>query len=231
YGAGHQNKLQADQRNIVWNSKRGFTIRRPDYDHIGLLYCQNNSNTTSSVRKHIMKGRTEILFYSVLTLPVLQRSDRGRYTAGSTVHPPEGQRMGLSWRPTWAEILSPGPLNSKPFLPLRLKDGMVAAERCSRYRVNESSLVIRDVAEEDAGRYTVLVRNKAYGLYRNLTLTLVVNARPQIGEKAVTSPDPAPVPRGSRKALHCTSQGVPSPRIHWQWHPCPADGLLAARRA
>ncbi|KAG7273925.1 hypothetical protein CRUP_011061, partial [Coryphaenoides rupestris] len=35
-----KNKLQADQRNIVWNSKRGFTIRRPDYDHIGLLYCQ-----------------------------------------------------------------------------------------------------------------------------------------------------------------------------------------------
>jgi len=54
---------------------------------------------------------------------------------------------------------------------------MVATEQCSRYRVNGSSLVIRDVAEEDAGRYTVLVRNQAYGLYRNLTLTLVVNGR------------------------------------------------------
>ena len=59
----------------------------------------------------------------------------------------------------------------------RLKDGMVAAERCSRYRVNQSSLVIRDVAEEDAGKYTVLVGNQEHGLYRNLTLTLVVNGR------------------------------------------------------
>lgn len=57
----------------------------------------------------------------------------------------------------------------------RLKDGKVAAEQCSRYRVNSESLEIRDVAEEDAGKYTVLVRNKEHGLYQNLTLTLTVN--------------------------------------------------------
>lgn len=38
-----------------------------------------------------------------------------------------------------------------------------------------NSLVIRDVAEEDAGKYTVLVRNQEHRLYQNLTLTLVVN--------------------------------------------------------
>lgn len=37
------------------------------------------------------------------------------------------------------------------------------------------SLEIRDVAEEDAGKYTVLVRNQEHGLYQNLTLTLTVN--------------------------------------------------------
>lgn len=65
------------------------------------------------------------------------------------------------------------------FFTNRLKDGMVAAEQCSRYRMDGNSLIIRDVAEEDAGKYTVLVRIQEHGLYQNLTLTLVVN-----GEKA-----------------------------------------------
>lgn len=57
----------------------------------------------------------------------------------------------------------------------RLKDGMVAAEQCSRYHMDGSSLVIRDVAEEDAGQYTVLAGIREHGLLQNLTLTLVVN--------------------------------------------------------
>ena len=61
------------------------------------------------------------------------------------------------------------------YLSDRLKDGKVAAEQCSRYHMDMNSLVIRDVAEEDAGKYTVLVRIQEHGLYQNLTLTLVVN--------------------------------------------------------
>lgn len=57
----------------------------------------------------------------------------------------------------------------------RLKDGTVAAEQCSRYHINGSSLVIRDVAEEDGGEYTVLARIREHGLLQNLTLKLVVN--------------------------------------------------------
>lgn len=57
----------------------------------------------------------------------------------------------------------------------RLKDGMVAAEQCSRYHVDGYSLVIRDVAEEDAGIYTILTGIQQYGLQQNLTTTLVVN--------------------------------------------------------
>lgn len=38
-----------------------------------------------------------------------------------------------------------------------------------------TSLVIRDIAEEDAGKYTVLVRIQQHALYQNLTLTLLVN--------------------------------------------------------
>ena len=55
---------------------------------------------------------------------------------------------------------------------------MAAAERCSRYHVDGTSLVIRDVAEEDAGKYTMLVGIQAHGLFQNLTLSLVVNGNP-----------------------------------------------------
>lgn len=57
----------------------------------------------------------------------------------------------------------------------RLKDGMVAAEQCSRYHVDGYSLVIRDVAEEDAGVYTILTGIQQFGLHQNLTLQLVLN--------------------------------------------------------
>lgn len=59
----------------------------------------------------------------------------------------------------------------------RLKDGMVADEQCSRYHVSGHSLVIRDVAEEDAGVYTILARIQQFGLHQNLTLSLVVNGK------------------------------------------------------
>lgn len=59
----------------------------------------------------------------------------------------------------------------------RLKDGMVAAEQCSRYHVDGYSLVIRDVAEEDAGVYTILTRIQQFDLHQNLTLSLVVKCK------------------------------------------------------
>ncbi|KAG7255054.1 hypothetical protein CRUP_017122, partial [Coryphaenoides rupestris] len=72
----------------------------------------NNSNTTSSVRKHIMKGRTEILFYSVLTLPVLQRSDRGRYTCRVTSGP----------KAKWVSKVNVH-VYDRPFIRLRARNG------------------------------------------------------------------------------------------------------------
>ena len=63
---------------------------------------------------------------------------------------------------------------------------MLAAEQCSRYRIHGNSLVIRDVAEEDAGKYTVLAQIKEHALYKNLTLTLVVN-----GEKHRLTSNPS----------------------------------------
>lgn len=81
----------------------------------------------------------------------------------------------------------------------RLKDGMLAAEQCSRYRIDGNSLVIRDVAEEDAGKYTVLAQIKEHGLYKNLTLTLVVT-----GEKhGLISNPPATAGSVTEQGINC----------------------------
>ncbi|XP_049913306.1 vascular endothelial growth factor receptor 1 isoform X1 [Epinephelus moara] len=299
--------LSPDQRNIIWNSKQGFTIRTPTFYYIGLFYCQtitngithksrvyfihrpvsnimevylNSSgpvqalkgerlvmnctatgelntrvnitwdypgkiNNTGSTYKRLLKHRTHMLFYNILTIPKLQRSDRGLYTCRVTSGENTKQqqvtvtvydRPFIRLKPRHESVMEvqAGQKSYRISPKLRaypapeviwLKDGKAAAEQCSRYHMDGSSLVIRDVAEEDAGKYTVLVRNQEHGLFQNLTLTLVVKVSPQIGEKAVSLQDPGSVPRGSRQALHCTSHGVPPPHIQWLWHPCPSKGL------
>ncbi|XP_074549485.1 vascular endothelial growth factor receptor 1 isoform X2 [Halichoeres trimaculatus] len=208
-------------------------------------------NNTGSTFKRLLKHRTHMLFYNILTIPKLQRSDRGLYTCRVTSGENTKQQKVtvtvydhpfIRLKPRHGSVMEvqAGQKSYRITPKLRafptpeviwLKDGMVAAEQCSRYHIDGNSLVIRDVAEEDAGKYTVLVRIQEHGLYQNLTLTLVVNVRPQIGEKAVSPQDPGSVPQGSRQALHCTSHGVPPPHIQWLWHPCPPKGLPAAPQA
>lgn len=57
----------------------------------------------------------------------------------------------------------------------RLKDGIAAVKKCSRYHRDGRSLVIQDVTEDDAGVYTVLAGIQKFGLYQNLTISLAVN--------------------------------------------------------
>uniref|UniRef100_A0A3P8TQT1 receptor protein-tyrosine kinase n=1 Tax=Amphiprion percula TaxID=161767 RepID=A0A3P8TQT1_AMPPE len=299
--------LSPDRRNILWSSKRGFTIRTPTFFYIGLFFCQTvidgvkhksriyfvhrpvsnitevylntsgpmqalkgerlvlnctataelntrvnitwdypgKSNNAGSTSKRLLRHQTHMLFYSILTIPKLHRSDRGLYTCRVTSGDQSKQQkvtvvvydrpfIRLKPRNGSVVVVQSGQKSYKISPKLKafpapeviwLKDGMVAAEQCSRYHMEGNSLIIRDVAEEDAGKYTMLVRIQEHGLYQNLTLTLAVNVSPQIGEKAVSLQDPGSVPRGSRQALHCTSHGVPPPHIQWLWHPCPPKGL------
>ncbi|XP_076014307.1 vascular endothelial growth factor receptor 1 isoform X2 [Genypterus blacodes] len=208
-------------------------------------------NNTGSVTKRILNNKTHLLFYSILTIPRLQRTDRGLYTCSVTsggklkqekVTVSVYDRPFIRLKPRHGAVLKAqaGQKSYRISPKLKafptpeviwLKDGKVAAEQCSRYHMDDNSLVIRDVAEEDAGTYTVLVRIQEHRLFQNLTLKLDVNVSPQIGEKAVSLQDPGSVPQGSRQALHCTSRGFPPPNIHWLWHPCPTKGLSAAPRA
>ncbi|KAK7879036.1 hypothetical protein WMY93_030789 [Mugilogobius chulae] len=300
-------RVSPDERNILWDSTIGFTVRSPTLFYTGAFFCETSrdgaslksriyfvhrpvsnilevylnssgsvqalkgerlvlnctatgelntrvnitwdypgkNNSFHSITKRIQKHRTHVLFYSILTIPNLQYSDRGQYScrvsSGDKVKHQDVpvtiyDHPFIRLKPRHGCLIETevGQKSYKISPKLRafpvpeviwLKDGRVAAEQCSRYHLQGHSLVIRDVAEEDAGKYTILVRNQEHGLCQNLTLTLVVKVKPQIGEKAVSLQDPGPVPQGSRQSLHCTSHGIPPPHIHWSWHPCPVKGL------
>ncbi|XP_037312209.2 vascular endothelial growth factor receptor 1 isoform X2 [Pungitius pungitius] len=220
-----------------WNTRVNIT-----WDYPG------KKKNTSSTYKRLLMQQTHMLFYNILTIPKLQTSDRGRYTCRVTSGKNTKQqkvtvsvydRPFIRLKPQHGSVMEvqKGEKSYRISPNLRafpvpevvwMKDGKVAADQCSRYHMDGTSLVIRDVAEEDAGKYTVLVRIQEHRLYQNLTLTLVVKVSPQIGEKAVSLHDPGSVPRGSRQALHCTTHGVPPPHIQWLWHPCPSKGLCVS---
>ncbi|XP_055784468.1 vascular endothelial growth factor receptor 1-like isoform X1 [Salvelinus fontinalis] len=217
-----------------WNSRVSIS-----WDYPG------QANRSAIVSRWIMASKFHMVFYSILSIPKLHRSDRGLYICRVTSGPVSREtnvsvtvydRPFIRLKPRQGAVVEAhaGQKSYRLSPKLRafpapeviwLKDGKVAAEECSRYHVDGNSLVIRDVAEEDAGKYTILVGIQEHRLYQNLTLSLVVNVSPGIGEKAVSVQDPGSVPRGSRQALHCTSHGVPPPHITWLWHPCPPKGL------
>uniref|UniRef100_A0A8C6TEL3 Vascular endothelial growth factor receptor 3 n=1 Tax=Neogobius melanostomus TaxID=47308 RepID=A0A8C6TEL3_9GOBI len=78
------------------------------------------------------------------------------------------------------------------------------------------ALEIKDVCQEDAGVYTVVLKNSAARLEQRLNITLVVNVVPQIHEKEVAEPS-SPYPSGSSQILTCTAFGLPAPSVSWHW--------------
>ncbi|CAJ0954887.1 unnamed protein product [Ranitomeya imitator] len=100
------------------------------------------------------------------------------------------------------------------------KNNLLAADKCARYIIHNDVLTIKDVAEEDAGEYTVSLKLKQWNLIKNVTMILIVNVKPQIYENSMTILEPQPYTLGSRQTLTCTVYGVPPPRITWTWHPC-----------
>ncbi|XP_028815749.1 vascular endothelial growth factor receptor 3 isoform X2 [Denticeps clupeoides] len=111
------------------------------------------------------------------------------------------------------------------------KDGKLINRRpeFKRMRAHHHMLEIRDVCEQDSGNYTVVMKNVAASLEKQLSLTFVVNVPPQICEKKVVAPT-NPYPRGTRQTLTCTAYGVPTPTtITWKWRPWSPCGLNSSR--
>uniref|UniRef100_A0A452H3Y9 Vascular endothelial growth factor receptor 1 n=1 Tax=Gopherus agassizii TaxID=38772 RepID=A0A452H3Y9_9SAUR len=181
------------------------------------------------------------IFYSILVVDKVRDIDKGQYTChvksgpsvksvNTTVHVYDKTFITLKHRRKSVLEAVAGRKSYRLSMKVKafpspevvwLKDGLPAAEKCARYMVKDYSLIIRDVAEEDAGNYTITLSIRQWNLYKNLTVTLIVNVKPQIYEKAVSSfPDPNLYLLGSKQVLTCTVYGIPQPTITWIWHPC-----------
>nr|XP_008165680.1 vascular endothelial growth factor receptor 1 isoform X1 [Chrysemys picta bellii] len=215
----------------AWNTRVQMTWSYP-----------GEANHRASITNRIGQRNTDAnIFYSILVVDKVRDIDKGQYTChvksgpsvksvNTTVHVYDKTFITLKHRRKSVLEAVAGRKSYRLSMKVKafpspevvwLKDGLPAAEKCARYVVKDYSLIIRDVAEEDAGNYTITLSIRQWNLYKNLTVTLIVNVKPQIYEKAVSSfPDPNLYLLGSKQVLTCTVYGIPQPTITWIWHPC-----------
>ncbi|XP_074456304.1 vascular endothelial growth factor receptor kdr-like isoform X1 [Larus michahellis] len=102
------------------------------------------------------------------------------------------------------------------------KDGKLIKDNQTCYEPDpiKYRLGIRDVRPKHAGNYTIVLSNAKYGLYKNLTMQLVVTERPKIYEKETDFDKIERVELRSKHKIQCTVSGNPDPKIEWKWQPC-----------
>ncbi|XP_069323843.1 vascular endothelial growth factor receptor 1 isoform X2 [Eulemur rufifrons] len=199
-------------------------------------------NKRASIRRRIDQSNSDAnVFYSVLTIDNVQNKDKGLYTCqvksgpsfrsvNTSVRIYEKAFITVQHRKQQVLETVAGKRSYRLSMKVKafpspevvwLKDGLPATEKSARYLAHGYSLIIKDVTAEDAGDYTILLGIKQSNVFKNLTATLIVNVKPQIYEKALSSfPDPPLYLLGSRQILTCTVYGIPQPTIKWFWHPC-----------
>uniref|UniRef100_A0A8C3GRI7 receptor protein-tyrosine kinase n=1 Tax=Cairina moschata TaxID=8855 RepID=A0A8C3GRI7_CAIMO len=215
----------------AWNTRVQMTWTYP-----------GQTKKRGSITQRIDRRNTEAnIFYSILVVDRVRDIDKGQYachvksgpsikSVNTTVLVYDKMFINLKRRRKTALEAVAGRKSYRLSMKVKafpspeviwLKDGLPAAEKCARYMVKDYSLIIKDVAEEDAGNYTIILSIRQWNLSKNLTVTLKVNVKPQIYENAVSSfPDPNLYPLGSKQVLTCTVYGVPQPKITWMWYPC-----------
>ncbi|XP_077197901.1 vascular endothelial growth factor receptor 1 [Paroedura picta] len=192
---------------------------------------------TSSINQRTYRAN---VFYSILVVDKVRDVDKGLYTCNvksgpslrsvnATVYVYEKAFISLKHQRKNALEVGTGKKSYRISMRVKafptpeviwLKDGIPAAEMCTRYRIRSYTLTIKHVAEEDAGNYTILLSTRQWNLHKNLTVTLRVNVKPQIYEKMSSLPGPNLYQVGSRQTLTCTSYGIPQPTVKWTWKPC-----------
>ncbi|XP_049679214.1 vascular endothelial growth factor receptor 1 isoform X1 [Accipiter gentilis] len=215
----------------AWNTRVQMTWTYP-----------GEARKRGSVMQRIDQKNTEAnIFYSILIIDKVRDIDKGQYTChvksgpsnkavNTTVIVYDKMFINLKRRRKTALEAVAGRKSYRLSMKVKafpspeviwLKDGLPAAEKCARYMVKDYSLIIKDVAEEDAGNYTIILSIRQWNLSKNLTVTLTVNVKPQIYENAVSSfPDPNLYLLSSKQVLTCTVYGIPQPKITWMWYPC-----------
>ncbi|XP_058133002.1 vascular endothelial growth factor receptor 1 [Dasypus novemcinctus] len=209
--------------------------------HMTWGYPDETNGRTTITRRIDQSNPVVNVFYSVLTINKVQNKDKGLYTchvrsgpslksSTTSVHIYGKAFITVKHRKQQVLETVAGKRSYRLSVKVKafpspevvwLKDGIPATEKSAHYLVHGYSLIIKDVTAEDAGDYTILLSIKQSNVFKNLTTTLIVNVKPQIYEKAVSSfPDPTLYSLGSRQVLTCTIYGVPQPTVKWFWHPC-----------
>ncbi|XP_009564578.2 vascular endothelial growth factor receptor kdr-like isoform X2 [Cuculus canorus] len=108
------------------------------------------------------------------------------------------------------------------------KDGKLIKDNHTCYEPDPTKyrLGIRDVRPKHAGNYTIVLSNMEYGLYKNLTMQLVVTEKPKIYEKETDFDKIERVELRSKHKIQCTVSGNPDPKIEWKWQPCSLTDTL-----
>ncbi|XP_036991059.2 vascular endothelial growth factor receptor kdr-like [Artibeus jamaicensis] len=201
-------KRHLDQGSPVYKSYTNLTIWNVTMEDKGLYICREDDNTA-------LQANVTITVYKKPFLNVsYKRSRIYEVTAGQSVLK-MGVRVDAFPRPnvTWYKDGRPLPANHT-FQPDPLK-----------YK-----LTILEVNVKHAGNYTFALSNTRHGLYRNLTIQLIVNEKPKIYEKDTDLKHIQPILLGSENTLRCTASGLPVPSFVWAWEPCrPKDELCMER--
>ncbi|KAF7251006.1 Vascular endothelial growth factor receptor 1 [Varanus komodoensis] len=214
----------------AWNTRVQITWHYP-----------SETSQRGNITKHIIQRNDgHNLFYSILALDKVRNVDKGQYTChvksgpsvkliNTTVHIYDKAFINLRHRRKNVLDVVSGKKSYQLSMKVKafpapevvwLKDGLPAAEMCARYKIKGYSLIIKRVAEEDAGNYTIVLSTRKWDLQKNLTVMLRINVKPQIYEKVSSIPGPNLYQLGSKQTLTCIVYGVPKPTIKWTWQPC-----------
>ncbi|XP_028669590.1 vascular endothelial growth factor receptor 3 [Erpetoichthys calabaricus] len=217
-------------------------------------YPGQQTNRTVSIRseRNLLEKWTEV--FSTFLISSVNVTDSGVYTctgnngdtpinsfANVTVHEKPFIEIhatsGLAIEATAGQNFEmPVEMDAYPLPEVQwYKDGklIIKSPEFNRIKQDHYKLEIREVSQENAGNYTLVLKNYASNLEAKVSLFLTVNVPPHIHEKEMASPTII-YPRGSRQTLTCTADGVPTPTSvswHWRpWGPCGDSNTNAIRQ-
>ncbi|XP_014320768.1 vascular endothelial growth factor receptor kdr-like [Myotis lucifugus] len=201
-------KRKLYQGSPVYKSYSNLTIWNVTMEDNGLYICREENNTA-------LQANITIIVYKKPFLNVsYKRSRIYEVTAGQSMLK-MGVRVDAFPHPnvTWFKDGKPLLVNHTIQLdPVKYK------------------LTILEVNVKHAGNYTFALSNSKHGLYKNLTIQLIVNEKPKIYEKDTDLKNIQPILLGSENILRCTASGLPVPSFMWAWEPCSQKDDLCMER-